>query len=688
MLRVAGSAYADSLKGGAGDDWFQGTWGNDTIIGAGGTNTLDYGTVGGAVRVMLSSDGAGTAIKVRGSDVFANIGIIQGSYGADHLQGWAGATKTVYLRGGVGADTIDGAGNVNNVADYAGSSKVTIDLAHSVVTGAIGPDTLVNVVAVRGSYGSDTIKGADNGDFSIDGGGDRAGLDTLDYSGLSGPVTVIYGRASVSGPLAGTVSKSGGNDTFVNVAQILGTSGDDDLVGTPDPTAASAIRLHGEAGNDYIDGARSTANVADYTDSPGAVVVHLQDYVSGSNTFGEASDGWGGTDTLVNVRAVYGSIHDDTITGGDQNDLIQGWYGNNSIDGGAGLDTALYWCSKAAATWTPNNDGSWTVTTPFGTDTLRNVETLQFKDGTAQLPHAEHDFNLDNRSDLLFQDSAGNLRLWTMNGATVTGDYAVAGTPAGTYKAVATGDFNKDGSTDILLVDAGNNLALWTMGFTAAGPVVASKTVIAALAAGTTVKNAGDYSSDGAADALLQSSNRTVSLLGSADGTTYNKTDVTVLSSTWSPAGYADFDGNHTNDILWKDNAGNLNLWYFGAGGIAGREFLTKLSGTWSVAGVGDLNGDLKADLLLVDGSGNLKVKTMNGSAITGEASLGALPIGWSIAQILDVDGDGKADIISKHIVGATTEWDVTYAAESIAAGTFTTHALGALASNAGWQLV
>ena len=545
----------------------------------------------------------------------------------------------------------------------------------------------MNVVAVRGSYGSDTVKGADNGDFSIDGGGDRVGLDTLDYSGLSGAVTVIYGRASVSGPLAGTVSKSGGNDTFVNIDQVLGTSGGDDLIGTPDPTAASAIRLHGEAGNDYIDGAKSTANVADYTDSPGAVVVHLQDYVSGSNAFGDASDGWGGTDTLVNVRAVYGSLYNDTIIGSDQNDLIQGGYGNNSIDAGAGLDTAIYWCSKAAATSTSNNNGRWSVTTP-----------------SAPTPSAMRDPPVQGRHH---PTSARRARLQ----------------PRQPLRPVVPGHRGPSPSLDHERGDSHRRLRRcrhagrdiqggrhrrfqqrWQHRHPPGGRRQQPRPVDDGLYRG----RAGRHQHDGdrgprcrnhgeerrrlqqrrAMDALLQSSNRTVSLLGSADGTTYKNTDVTVLSNTWSPAGYADFDGNHTNDILWKDNAGNLNIWYFGAGGIVDREFLTKLSGTWSVAGVGDFNGDLKADLLLVDGSGNLKVETMNGRAITGEALLGALPAGWSIAQILDVDGDGKADIISKHAVGTTTEWDVTYVAKSIAAGTFTHHALGTLASNAGWQLV
>jgi hypothetical protein len=179
------------------------------------------------------------------------------------------------------------------------------------------------------------------------------------------------------------VMKSGGGDNFANVGTVLGTAYNDHLVGSTSTStsAIDGIRLDGELGNDVIDGKASNLNRADYTDSPNAVVVQLQTSGNSSSWAGTASDGWGTTDVLQNVSGVYGSALADSITGSNQDDAIQGWYGNDTLDGGAGTDTALYWTNQAQASWARTMaggawDGSWTITSPYGTDILRHIERL------------------------------------------------------------------------------------------------------------------------------------------------------------------------------------------------------------------------------------------------------------------------------------------------------------------------
>ncbi len=72
----------------------------------------------------------------------------------------------------------------------------------------------------------------------------------------------------------------------------------------------------------------------------------------------------------------------DSIVGSSQNDLITGGIGNDTIDGGSGKDTAVF-LSKSSSYKYTNNGGTWTVTnstTEVGTDTLKNIEIIQFTD--------------------------------------------------------------------------------------------------------------------------------------------------------------------------------------------------------------------------------------------------------------------------------------------------------------------
>ena len=75
------------------------------------------------------------------------------------------------------------------------------------------------------------------------------------------------------------------------------------------------------------------------------------------------------------------------ITGNTANNRLTGGAGNDTIDGLSGTDTAVYSGSSTNYQVTQNADGSWKVVdlrsgSPDGTDTLRNIEYLQFNDQT------------------------------------------------------------------------------------------------------------------------------------------------------------------------------------------------------------------------------------------------------------------------------------------------------------------
>ena len=83
-----------------------------------------------------------------------------------------------------------------------------------------------------------------------------------------------------------------------------------------------------------------------------------------------------------------GTASADTLMGTDGNDTITGGAGNDTIDGMGGQDTAIYSGNIADYTITSNANGTLTVADnnglPDGTDTVKNVETLQFANGTIQ----------------------------------------------------------------------------------------------------------------------------------------------------------------------------------------------------------------------------------------------------------------------------------------------------------------
>jgi Ca2+-binding RTX toxin-like protein len=173
-----GTALANTINGGKGDDTISGLSGNDTLIGWEGDDIINGG------------DGADR---------------LEGGEGNDVLNG--GSEKDVFIVS-AGEDRIDG-GSERDQLSFAGfgATAVTLDLATGTflhpngedvqtfvsienVVGTMGADTLsgdfkINVLS--GGQGGDTINGAGGGDFVLGGAGrdfltGGTGKDTFDYN--------------------------------------------------------------------------------------------------------------------------------------------------------------------------------------------------------------------------------------------------------------------------------------------------------------------------------------------------------------------------------------------------------------------------------------------------------------------------------------------------------------------------
>lgn len=117
------------------------------------------------------------------------------------------------------------------------------------------------------------------------------------------------------------------------------------------------------------------------------------------------------------IENATGGGGNDTIIGNSADNRLRGLTGNDTLDGGAGSDTAVYAGPQANYTVTAGtevvNGVSYrivTVTGSEGTDVLRNIEFLAFSDGTIAAPTAaagvilEGDATADNITGTAFAD--------------------------------------------------------------------------------------------------------------------------------------------------------------------------------------------------------------------------------------------------------------------------------------------
>lgn len=428
---VRGGGYDDKLTGDAGDNMLRGGAGNDTIDGGEGSDWADYRDAGGSVYVDLYN---GTTSGSSGSDILISIENLRGSNsddvlsgddfdnrlvglpGNDNLNGYSG-NDTVeggdgndridggygddVLLGGAGRDwfgfdddsndTIDG-GVVADRADYTDSnwidasfisgSGLIVDMRGISGDGSQGSGTasyigggtttFSNINRVITGSLDDLILGSSAhinevfqgglGDDTIDGGAiDPVAQDNnnrVQYS--NAPFAVMVDLA------AGIAAGGDGNDTLININQVLGSAYDDVLLGSD---SFLTEHFEGMAGNDTIEG-RGGHDIVRYLSASYGVVVDL---ATGSASGFFAGDL--GTDTLLDIEGVVGSTYEDSLFGGAADESFQGYKGNDSIDGGGGIDRVDYTWSTSAVTV---DLAAGTASDGFGgSDILRNLEGVR-----------------------------------------------------------------------------------------------------------------------------------------------------------------------------------------------------------------------------------------------------------------------------------------------------------------------
>lgn len=587
------------------------------------------------------------------------MGTVIGTSGNEILKGdetRPGDGSLTILIGNAGNDTIMGFAGYWNVASYETSPSGTlVNLVTSRVNDGFGTvDTLIDVVAIRGSNYSDTLHGTFGSSWTVLEG--MAGADIIyGKNNVANGVSYSLSPAGVTVDLAAGIATDGWGsaDTLIGVRQIIGSAFADGLTGADSDDWFSA-----SMGSDTIDGAGGS-NTLDYSTLSGALDGGARVTLTGNGAGTTAKRNWAATDTLdsfTNIQTVKGTHTADRLTGwagATQDVRLYGLTGNDTIDGAKNLHNILDYndspsgvvvrlqTSMVGSDWFGMaNDGHGS------TDTLKNVVAVQGS----------------RRADSIAGSGANDWIAGGFGNDTLDGGAGVDTAAYSFSSSQATWSKNPDGTWSVRAnfeTDQLRNIEF--LSFTD-GLVHLPETPR-------------DLDGNGRSDILF--ANDAMTSMGwthysttrfQLSGGTLEQSYLPEASLPWSIAGTADFDGDGKADLLWHDPDGQIAIWLMdGASYLGGATIYTPPTGeAWDIAGTGDFNRDGRADILYSrdivspdDGKTytHLVVWQMDGLTPLSSTPLSQVEADWTISGVADFNGDGYADLLWRHTSGAVSIW-------------------------------
>lgn len=451
-----GGGGNDQLRGGGGNDTINGGDGNDTLHGDGGADSLNGGAGndhllvdanqtaegeiydGGAgfdtleLSAGLLDLATGTIVGIERLDTGVAGRISLATAQASSIEEFLGSftltdSGTLSLSGkslGHFHLTLSDTGNTINLSGANLIQAAPGEPARPVVIGGASADLIIGGASndyLEGRSGNDTLKGGDGADDlsggegadMLEGGGGAdelsggEGLDVLmggsgdDAFWISSADELVAGETYDGGDGFDTLQYSGFATLDLTQVNLTGIERIDSVAFAPGSIRLTSAQIDqlsdlgttlfivSDAGSISLSGARSSRPGPIY--APGNTEFELSD-------FGNALDLRGFQQAGARVT---GGAQADRIWGTFWNDTINARGGNDTIDGGAGTDRAVFGGNRAdyriAVEGLGYRVSDLRAGTNDGSDFLTNVEVLAFADGEVvplPPPGADTDFRL------------------------------------------------------------------------------------------------------------------------------------------------------------------------------------------------------------------------------------------------------------------------------------------------------
>lgn len=328
---LSGGDGNDQLAGGNGNDMLSGGAGNDAIDGGSGLDTAVYLRRLDAYQFVRLSDGAirvtdidsGDTDTVRNVELFvftdavrtvSNLPLAAVLTANDQGGFDIELNNAAVLNESIGSAGVDNVtyGGTDNVALPDNVENITLTgTADIAATGNDGDNTLIgndgaNTLSagdgndvVDGGAGNDTLVGGSGaGDDTYIGG---VGVDTVVYSSATQGITVDLAAGTATGPEIG-------NDTLIEIENVVGGSGDDVIRGDTGDNQlfggdGNDLLTGGLGGNDLFDGGNGLDRVS-FVGAANSVNVQL---AAGTATIGAF------TKTFASIELVRGTNQNDTF---------------------------------------------------------------------------------------------------------------------------------------------------------------------------------------------------------------------------------------------------------------------------------------------------------------------------------------------------------------------------------------
>ncbi|SFJ28160.1 Ca2+-binding protein, RTX toxin-related [Phyllobacterium sp. CL33Tsu] len=339
---ILGADLLDEAFGGVGNDFVLGSKTTEQTLGGEGDDWIEVGAWTGAVGDDFDDQFQADAVK--GHDVF------HGDGGFDEFIGEGG--DDIWF-GSLGRGKFDGMSGYDWTTYADMNFPVDVDLARQILPGVpvlpanVALDTFTQVEGASGSKFADVIRGTDVTAADVPTEGFRgSALDAEGLALIDGLQQLLVGAGATSFDAEGS---------FVGGNILLGGDGSD--------------LIEGRGGDDIIDGDK-----------------WLRVRIAVMSTF----DANGPTGNTVlsyhdSMKTLVSQVMSGTINPGQLKivrDIV------STGDATPDVDTAVYSDLRASYSFSANADGTLVVshtggTALDGTDMLRNIERLQFSDGTA-----------------------------------------------------------------------------------------------------------------------------------------------------------------------------------------------------------------------------------------------------------------------------------------------------------------